>query len=315
MKRKTILWIVICCLIIIGIGVAIFLLVRPSQTPAPYETGDISYNVYFLNKTKDALTEEIRIYNYQEENIEYKLIGDLIAGPTDTENNMRAIGSDVKVLNIQTKDEITTVNFSSEFGEVSENDTLLASYTVVKTLSQLEGVSKVMIEIDGKPLTDSSGEAREPFTAEDIVIASATKKPTELTVTLYFYDENVQYLMKEERSITASNNDPIEKYVVEELIKGPTQSGLIATLDPESKLISVQTKDKTCFVNFTADFIDKNTGGSTKEEGAIYSIVNSLTELDGIENVQFLIEGKKVDTFGSFAFNEPFERDNKRIQQ
>ena len=170
-----------------------------------------------------------------------------------------------------------------------------------------------MIKIDGTPLKDSTGNPREPFTAEDIVIASTTKKPAELSVALYFYDENAEYLMEEDRNITASNNDSIEKYVVEELIKGPTQKGLVATLDKESKLISVQTKDKTCFVNFSSDFIDKNTGGSTKEAGAIYSIVNSLTELDGIDKVQFLIEGKKADSFGGFAFNEPFERDSDRI--
>lgn len=313
MKKKTILWIVVCALIVAGIGITVFLLVKPPQKPSPAGDGDITYSVYFLNKTKDALTEEFRTYNSQEENIEYKLIHDLIAGPIDAENNVRAIGENVKILNIQSKSDVTIVNFSKEFGEMSENDTLLASFTVVKTLTQLEGIPKVTIEVEGEPLKDSSGNPRDPFTAEDIVIASTTKKPAELSVTLYFYDENAEYLMKESRNITASNNDSIEKYVVEELIKGPTQNGLVATLDKESKLISVQTKDNTCFVNFSSDFIEKNTGGSTKEAGAIYSIVNSLTELEGIDKVQFLIEGKKADSFGSFAFNEPFERDTGRI--
>ena len=72
MKKKTILWIVVCALIVAGIGITVFLLIKPPQKPSPAGDGDITYSVYFLNKTKDALTEEFRTYNSQEENIAYK---------------------------------------------------------------------------------------------------------------------------------------------------------------------------------------------------------------------------------------------------
>lgn len=60
----------------------------------------------------------------------------------------------------------------------------------------------------------------------------------------------------------------------------------------------------------SGDFVVKHTGGSVGEWFTIYSIVNSLTELDNIKKVQFLIEGEKQQDFkGHMDFSKPFEAD------
>ena len=45
----------------------------------------------------------------------------------------------------------------------------------------------------------------------------------------------------------------------------------------------------------------------------VYAIVNSLTELDDIKKVQFLIDGQKVENYGSVIFSEPFERNENIV--
>jgi len=47
----------------------------------------------------------------------------------------------------------------------------------------------------------------------------------------------------------------------------------------------------------------------------LFSIVNTMTELPGIEKVQFLIEGQKQDAYIHVAFSEPFKRNNSIIQR
>ena len=42
MKKKTILWIVVCALIVAGIGITVFLLIKPPQKPSPAGDGDIT---------------------------------------------------------------------------------------------------------------------------------------------------------------------------------------------------------------------------------------------------------------------------------
>ena len=41
---------------------------------------------------------------------------------------------------------------------------------------------------------------------------------------------------------------------------------------------------------------------------AVDSIVDSLTELGHIKRVQFLMDGKKVNSFGNMSIKNPFSR-------
>ena len=54
---------------------------------------------------------------------------------------------------------------------------------------------------------------------------------------------------------------------------------------------------------------------SHKEKMTIYSIVDSLTELDNIQRVQFLMDGKKVDNFGNINIGSMFGRDGSIIAE
>ena len=272
------------------------------------------YEVYFLNKTKDGLTSEKRQTDKEGQALYRELLQQLIDGPKDTENHKRAINENTKILSVLTDDNnTTTVNFSKEFESANSSQTLLAAYTVAKTLTQLSDTQQVVVQVEGKEIRNNSGEPEGPIANEDIVVGTGAGEERELSVVLYFYNQDASYLEKETRRVRASSNETLEKYVVEGLIAGPKDSKLSATLNKDSKLVSIQTKDGICFVNFTGDFVSQNTGSSAQEAGAIYSIVNSLTELDEVNRVQFLIDGKKTDSFGSFAFNEPFERDESLI--
>ena len=272
------------------------------------------YEVYFLNKTKDGLTSEKRQTDKEGQALYRELLQQLIDGPKDTENHKRAINENTKILSVLTDDHnTTTVNFSKEFESANSSQTLLAAYTVAKTLTQLSDTQQVVVQVEGKEIRNNSGEPEGPIANEDIVVGTGAGEERELSVVLYFYNQDASYLEKETRRVRASSNETLEIYVVEGLIAGPKDSKLSATLNKDSKLVSIQTKDGICFVNFTGDFVSQNTGSSAQETGAIYSIVNSLTELDEVNRVQFLIDGKKTDSFGSFAFNEPFERDESLI--
>ena len=60
-------------------------------------------------------------------------------------------------------------------------------------------------------------------------------------------------------------------------------------MSPETKIVSVTTRDNTCYVNLDEGFL--NLPGNVTPEVAIYSIVNSLVELSSINKVQISING------------------------
>jgi Spore germination protein len=310
MRKKSIWTIAIIAVIVVTAVIVSVSFISAQQDVATSQNANSqTFSIYFLNKTKDTLTSEKRQISASGNNIYQNLLNELIKGPQDKDNNLRAIPQGVKVLSVSTdSSNTTTVDFSEEFNQKNASDTLLAAYTVAKTLTQLPNTQQVFVKVKGKPIVDNTGKAEGAIADEDIVVGTGANQDKEVYVSLYFYNSDATYLEKETRKVNAASNETLEKYVIEELIKGPSQKGLAATLSADSKLISVQTKDGICFVNFSSDFVSKNTGGSTKEMGAIYSIVDSLTELDDVKKVQFLIEGKKLDSFGSFAFNEPFDR-------
>jgi predicted nucleic acid-binding protein len=84
--------------------------------------------------------------------------------------------------------------------------------------------------------------------------------------------------------------------VINELIRGPKSSKLSRTVPQESKLRSIKVESGVVYVNFSKEFQAKHSGGSAGETMTLYSITNSLAELPGVNKVQFLLEGKKVNS-------------------
>lgn len=263
-------------------------------------------NLYFTDKENSKILSETREVSM--ENIEQLpeiAVKELLKGPVNLDMRS-AIPEGTKLLNIEQEGDLVTVNFSQDYYKADDIDEIVARFSLVNTLCDLPNVKKVLILIEGKELVGPSGNEFGPLEKDDVVY-TPTRDWT--TVTIYFSNKGAEYLIPENRQVLIKNNEPIEKYIMQELIKGPKSSELSATVPPETKILSIETKEGICFVNLSNDFRVQHNGGSTGEIMTIYSIVNSLTELDFIDKVQFLIEGQKAETFkGHMIFNEPFER-------
>lgn len=146
------------------------------------------------------------------------------------------------------------------------------------------------------------------------------------TVTLYFASmvDNQPYLAEEIRQIEDPGN--IYKTAVEELIKGPLAKDLYPTLPSDTVVNSVIVSDGMATVDFNIRIInnfEEIPHSSTTETLAIYSVVNTLTEFDGIESVKITIEGSDTgevdgymieDFWGHIGIHEVFERNEEIIK-
>lgn len=281
-------------------------------------TSGISYNLYFANQERNNLVVEQR--NIDEDDLDEiaeSVMDELLKGPSNG-SNCAVIPEDTKLLDLDINAGVATVNFSKAYFPTGDNaDTieLLARYSVVNTLCDINGINKVKIFIDGVELTNSSGVPVGALGKEDILLNGTTSENAkEESVTLYFPDKNAVNLVGQERKVLLIDNS-IEKTIVHELIKGPTGDELVSTIPADTKVVSVETKDGICFVNLSSEFITKHTSGSAAESFTVYSIVNSLTELEGVESVQFLIEGKKVDVLKHMLLDTPYTRNEEYIKQ
>ena len=126
------------------------LLLLPGCTgQSPEETG---YDVYFLSKSggEAALDAEVRTLQPEEDPVE-GLLGLLLAGP-EGENLRRTIPEGVTLRSWTLENGLLTVDLSGRYGSLSGVALTLADYSVVLTLTQVEGVEAVTVTAEGEQI-------------------------------------------------------------------------------------------------------------------------------------------------------------------
>ncbi len=133
-----------------------------------------------------------------------------------------------------------------------------------------------------------------------IAVSGNTHAPVE-EMKLYFVDAQMMRLMPVKITITKSSPQRMAQKVIDELIEGRDENPKIRRIIPKEKHgMSVKVKDGIAYVNIKKSIVDKHPDGRDLEMLTVYSIVNSLTGIDGIVNVRFTIEGKIQKKFKGY---------------
>jgi len=168
---------------------------------------------------------------------------------------------------------------------------------------------------------DADDELR-PVSSVIIGEAEASQLTDKTPIKLYFANEDNTKLKLEIRYIDSSeakkSTSNLASIVVKELIKGPSNEKTHKrTIPAEATLRTpVSIENKVATVDMSKEFKTKHPGGKDAERMTIYSIVNSLTEIEGIEKVKFKIAGKEQKEYmGNFQFNLLFPRSPNLISK
>ncbi|MCH5209872.1 MAG: GerMN domain-containing protein [Oscillospiraceae bacterium] len=296
-------------IIAVIIAVIIFFIVRDDYNSQKYN-GEL----YFFNDSATAIEAESREIKYKDnQDLAEEIIKALMKGP-ESGRHLRIIERNADLLSVSGVDTRSAlVNFSGNFITGDSTKDILAVYAVVKSLCATDIIDSVKVVIEGKDLSTSDGSIIGYLSNQDINLPGDTYTSENREVTLYFPERGLGKLQREVRNIKVTDQQPIAQYIINELIKGSNNEELTSALSKDTVLLSVETSDNICFVNFKSSFLDKNSGAADKEKMVIFSIVDSLTELYNIERVQFLMDGKKVDMFGNINIGSMFGRDESLI--
>ncbi len=307
-KRKIIIPVVI---MLAAIAAAIVFAVIRHDYAAEKYNGEL----YFFNESMTAIESENHEVRYKDrDDLLTEVIEEIAKGP-DNGKHMRIIERKTQLLSVEGAETGNiVVNFSGEFLTGDSAKDILAVYAVVKSLCAIEGIESVKVVIEGRDIYTDDGSIIGYLTNKDINLATDTYNSEMREITLYFPSKDNQKLIRETRIVKVNDQQPIARYIINELIKGSSNENAVSALNAGTVLLNVETSNNICFVSFKSNFIDKNSGSAEKEIMTIYSIVNSLTELDFVERVQFLMDGKKVDSFGNVNIGSMFGRDESIIE-
>ena len=209
-----------------------------------------------------------------------------------------------RVLGMSLEEGKLQIDVDAAYKELPHITEILVRAAVVRTLTQLPEVSLVMITVEGSQLLDRKENAVGWMNAEQFIDNDGNEINTyeEARVRLYFADESGTKLIAADREKHYSTNTPLERFVVEELIAGPSGriEGLYPSINPGTKVVSVMTKDGICYVNLDETFLAVVNNVST--DVSVYAIVNSLVELSSVNKVQILINGEVPSSFSASTF-------------
>ena len=202
-----------------------------------------------------------------------------------------------------------TLNLSAEYLKLESTLEILTRAAIVNSLCQIDGVDTVSFLCGDEELTDADGDIVGAMTADMFIFSSGNEIGTyeKVRLHLYFASDTGDELVDTYRTVVYNSNISQERLVVEQVLKGPNSEVVYPTLNASTQILSVTTRDYVCYVNLDAAFLEEPY--SVTSRVAIYSLVNSLTELTTVREVQILIDGDSTRTFMDTSLSQTFERD------
>lgn len=274
------------------------------------------YQIYYLNMDKSKIvSEEYDSTGAEGEALVQELLTKLQSAP-ESSKLRQSIPANVIVNSFKFNGAYLYVDFSSEYLELEPEEEILVRASIVRTLAQADVVKLVAFTVNSEPLLAHDGSIIGSMSADSFVEnpGKQINSSMETTLTLYFSDKDGTMLKKETRTVHHSTNVSMEKLVMEQLIEGPKQSGTSSTVPAATNIISVSLVDGVCYVNLSDSF--KNQNPEVTEEVVLYSIVNSLTELQGVSKIQISINGSTDGNIRySYDLSKMYERNLEIIEE
>ena len=184
---------------------------------------------------------------------------------------------------------------------------LFAIITTILVILIIIGI--IFFMHDSEPNENTSNEIIE-YTPQEEFSDDEIRKTI---ISLYFKNIETNSLIAEAKCIDVKNlyEEPYT-YLINLLIEGPESEKLESAIPEGTKVNSCTLKGNIVYADLSKEFIDNAPAGIEEESNIIYSIVNTLTELNEVSGVKFLINGEENLKFkdGKISFNEIFKKND-----
>ena len=271
------------------------------------------YKIYYVNEEQGEVLAESFVPS--EETTQT-----MLEEMTEKLNKKNAEGHTLLPENIEIQscvddDGMIRVDFNQEYHDLNPVDEVLLRASIVKDYVQIPNIYLVTITAEGTPIVDSQGQEIGAMSLDSFlentgkeIMAYQYKE-----LNLYFTNEEGNQLVPEARQVYYNGNTPIEKVIVEQLLRGPGESGHYATLPSDTRIVGVSVADGIAYANLGKQFVDEAL--PVDAQIPIYSIVNSLIDAGNVSQVQISINGDtsllfkdKVDMNQLFQVNHELEK-------
>lgn len=275
-----------------------------------------TYNIYYINNNETAIFS--RPYETETTDRE-ELLSELLeqlGKVSDKLEYKTPLSESLQVLSHTVTEDQLILSFDESYKWQDVTTEVLVRAAIVRTLTQIDGIKYVSFQVKSEALTDAYGAVIGMMNADMFIDNAGDEINTyeKVKLTLYLANESGDKLKQVNRSVVYNSNISMERLVIEQLFAGPLENEkAYPTVNPDTKIISVNVKDGVCYVDLDSMFLTQIY--NVTADVTIYSITNSLVELANVNKVQISVNG---DTNASYkeniSFSTVFERNLELIE-
>lgn len=303
MKRKSVIFLLVIC---------IFLLGGCKDRGIPQGEGPF---LYYQNTEGTNLMKEKYTFKKGSPLSQIREGLEKLKENPENEDYISVFTKDVSIQKEAFEEGIAKLYFSDKYNKLSKTQEVLLRSAIVQTLTQLDEVKGVEFVVGEKPLSDGKGVEIGVMKGEDFVqnIGSSIHSAEKANLTIFYGNEQGEKLVQKNISVRYNSNMSLEELVIQQLIKGPRSKNALKTIPQDTNLLSITTKENTCYINFNEGFL--NNPLQINPEISIYSIVNSIIENHLAEKVQISVNGEtNVSYQGVVDLSKPFSLNMEKVE-
>jgi len=290
-----------------------------AEEPGKPKTSEINTVLYFVSPGGRFILPEVRTIKYTGDQYIETLIQELKNGPRNTAAMRSPLKADAELLREPVLKETGNGRYALELffsqspvlpGYLDASDIVSYAALVYTITGFVPYVERVEIYVAGHRVDKVGGT---PFyngmRRADYAGLIGSSVP------VYFGDKTSDLLLEVQRNMEQGKVWSARERVLE-LLAGPLEedgANVWPLMPPgvtADDIPSVDVYGDTAYVNLSARFKEACAGMTAKSEMLlVYSIVNTVTAMDGISKVQFTVEGKQVDKLaGYLCLSDPLLR-------
>lgn len=259
------------------------------------EPARTAYQLYFqeADLTYSAGEAPLRtetVYLYDEETdtaslLAEALLNELLKGPAD-ETLKSTLPAGTSLLSLEIDGDRARVDLSASYESLSGVALTLADSAVAMTLSQVPEISSVQITARGRELAYRE---RQVLNIRDILLTPEEDVISTVDVLLYYLDQEGR-LTAAEQTLDLYEGDTQVSAVAQALERQPEGRDLFSPLPEGFQVKSVWLEEDICYVNLSSALLEGLEAGPLQT--ALQALDSSLSSLEAVEEVRFLVDGE-----------------------
>ena len=252
------------------------------------EENNESFTLYFSDLDHRYVIAETRNVTLSENETDMAYVmRQLFEGP-ESDQLLGVIPRDTELLGISEENGVCTVNFSQAF-YTNRFDNSYGAYTTIygitNTLTSLPDIEAVQFLVEGEPLP-SYGifSLTEPVTRNVDVIGPVRTASGEIDVNVYVLNAESGESFAVPCRVKQTVSKPLAEAVASRVLSYEAFQGFYNPIPYGVELLNISVSGGVCYVDLSDRFVPQDDSEQAERE-AVWALVTSLTDLDGISSV------------------------------